>query len=54
MTNFLRKSQNTILGPFWVLFSQIWPKMKFPGQKRHSVLKYLDYLLSYHPKKQKN
>ena len=31
--NFSKNPKNTILGPFWVLFPKLAPKMNFPGKK---------------------
>ena len=30
---FLKIQKEPILGPFWALFTQIWPKMNFPAKK---------------------
>ena len=46
MTNFSKNPKNTILGPFWALFAQIWAKMKVPGKKALLVFKYSNYLPS--------
>ena len=46
MIKFFKKSKNSILGPFWSLFAQIWAKMTFP-EKKGSVklnIKYSYYL----------
>ena len=33
MTKFSKSQKKPILDPFWALFSQIWAKMNFPGEK---------------------